>query len=72
LLYVDSTHGREETKERAAAWQRALAPDALVVLDDFNHPDFPGVREAVRELGLSGQQRGTLFVHELHLAGRGA
>ena len=42
---------------------RALAPGALVILDDFTHPDFPGVREAVQELGLSGRQRGTLFVH---------
>jgi predicted O-methyltransferase YrrM len=71
LLYVDSTHGREETKDELRAWQQALAPGALVVLDDFSHPDFPGVREAVRELGLGGQQRGTLFVHETHLAGRG-
>jgi predicted O-methyltransferase YrrM len=71
LLYVDSTHGREETKDELRAWQSALAPGALVVLDDFDHPDFPGVREAVRELGLSGQQRGTLFVHEMHPAARG-
>lgn len=63
LLYVDSAHGHRETVEELHAWQPALAPDALVVLDDFTHPDFPGVREAVAELGLSGQQRGTLFVH---------
>jgi predicted O-methyltransferase YrrM len=68
LLYVDSTHGRQETIEELRAWRPALAPEALVVLDDFNHPDFPGVREAVHELGLSGQQRGTLFVHEVRHA----
>jgi predicted O-methyltransferase YrrM len=66
LLYVDSAHGRRETVEELGAWQPALAPDALVVLDDFTHPEFPGVREAVHELGLSGQQRGTLFVHGVH------
>ncbi len=63
LLYVDSAHGRRETVEELHVWQPALAPDALVVLDDFTHPEFPGVREAVQELGLSGQQQGTLFVH---------
>lgn len=63
LLYVDSTHGRDETKDELRAWQPALAPGALVVFDDFSHPDFPGVREAVDELGVTGQQRGTLFVH---------
>ena len=57
LLYLDSSHGR--------AWQPALGPGALVVLDDYPHPDFPGVREAVSELGLDGTQRGTLFVHEV-------
>lgn len=65
LLYVDSAHGRRETIEELGAWRPALAPDALVVLDDFTHPGFPGVREAVDELGLSGEQRGTLFVHRV-------
>jgi predicted O-methyltransferase YrrM len=65
LLYVDSVHGRQETIDELRAWQRALRPGALVVFDDFTHPDFPGVREAVRELELSGTQRGTLFVHEV-------
>lgn len=63
LLYVDSAHGRRDTVEELHAWQPSLAPGALVVLDDFTHPGYPGVREAVRELGLSGRQRGTLFVH---------
>jgi len=63
LLYVDSAHGRRDTVEELHAWQPSLAPGALVVLDDFTHPEFPGVREAVQELGLSGRRRGTLFVH---------
>ena len=63
LLYVDSAHGRRDTVEELETWKPALAPDALVILDDFTHPEFPGVREAVHELGLSGWQRGTLFVH---------
>lgn len=47
------------------AWRPALTPGALVVFDDHTHPDFPGVREAVEELGLGGAQHGTLFVHEV-------
>ncbi len=66
LLYVDSAHGRRDTLEELDAWNPTLAPDALVILDDFTHPEFPGVREAVQELGLSGCQQGTLFVHEAH------
>ena len=63
LLYVDSAHGRRDTIEEIEAWRPVLAPDGLVILDDFTHPDFPGVKEAVQELGLSGRQEGTLFVH---------
>ena len=62
LLYVDSAHGRQDTIDELNAWQPALAAGATVVLDDFTHPEFPGVREAVLELGLEGTQEGTLFV----------
>jgi predicted O-methyltransferase YrrM len=70
LLYVDSSHERQDTIDELRAWGPVLAEGALVVLDDYDHPEYPGVREAVRELGLSGEQRGTLFVHEA-TGGRG-
>ncbi len=63
MLYIDSDHSRETTIAELRAWRRVLAPGALVVLDDYTHPEFPGVREAVRELSLQGHPRGTLFVH---------
>lgn len=65
LLYLDSSHFREETVREVRAWQPSLARDALLVFDDFTHPEYPGVREAVAQLGLGGQQRGTLFVHSV-------
>jgi predicted O-methyltransferase YrrM len=63
LLYVDSAHTREGTLEELRAWLPVLPAKALVVLDDYAHTGFPGVREAVDELGLSGEPRGTMFVH---------
>lgn len=63
LLYIDSSHEREGTLTELRAWWTALRPGAIVVFDDYTHPDFPGVREAVEEFGLEGVQRGTLFVH---------
>lgn len=63
LLYIDSSHEREQTVAEVRAWQPALAEGALVVFDDYAHPDFGGVREAVSELGLVGRRLGTLFVH---------
>ncbi|HST56223.1 MAG TPA: methyltransferase domain-containing protein [Solirubrobacteraceae bacterium] len=65
LLYIDSSHGRGETIREVRAWQPFLADGALLVLDDFTHPLYPGVREAVTELRLSGEQRGALFVHRV-------
>ena len=63
LLYIDSSHEREETIAEVRAWQPYLQPGALVMFDDYGHPDYPGVREAIEQLGLDGEQRGELFVH---------
>jgi len=65
LLYVDSSHRREDTIAEVRAWRSALAPAGLIVFDDYVHPHFPGVREAIEALGLEGRQQGTLFVHEI-------
>ncbi len=62
LLYIDSSHERQPTVDEFAVWHPVLAPGAAVVFDDYDHPVYPGVREAVAELGLVGEQRGTLFV----------
>lgn len=63
LLYIDSSHTREHTIAEVQAWQPYLRPGAPVLFDDYTHPDYPGVREAIEELGLKGELRGTLFVH---------
>jgi len=62
LLFVDSSHDRDSVAAAFAAWRDALAPRAVVAFHDYGHPDYPGVREAVRQLELSGEERGGLFV----------
>jgi predicted O-methyltransferase YrrM len=62
LLFVDSSHYRESVLDAFAAWRRALAPGAVVVFHDYGHPQYPGVREAVAQLGLDGEERGGLYV----------
>ncbi|WP_027005160.1 class I SAM-dependent methyltransferase [Conexibacter woesei] len=62
LLFVDSSHTRDATLQEWHAWRPRLAPGALVVFDDHGHPDFPGVAEAVAELGLSGWREAGMFV----------
>ncbi len=62
LLFIDSEHEREPVLSAFAAWRDALAPGAIVVFHDYAHPAYPGVRDAVRELGLSGEEVGGVFV----------
>lgn len=64
MLYIDSSHERQDTIDEVLAWRDHLAPGALIVFDDYTNPNFPGVREAIDHLQLAGSQRGTLFVHE--------
>jgi predicted O-methyltransferase YrrM len=62
LLFVDSSHEREATVAAFRGWRDALAPGAVVVFHDHGHPSYPGVREAVADLQLSGREAGGLFV----------
>jgi predicted O-methyltransferase YrrM len=62
LLFIDSEHEREPVLGAFAAWRGALAAGAIVVFHDYGHPDYPGVRVAVQELGLSGEEVGGVFV----------
>jgi predicted O-methyltransferase YrrM len=62
LLFIDSLHEHDAVLAAFRAWQGALAPRAVVVFHDYGHPDYPGVRTAIAELGLSGGSgRGGLF-----------
>jgi predicted O-methyltransferase YrrM len=62
LLFIDSSHDREQTLAEVAAWREALAPGAIIAFHDYDEPAYPGVTEAVRELGLDGEVFGHLFI----------
>jgi predicted O-methyltransferase YrrM len=62
FLFIDSTHDRAGTVAEVRAWQPHLARDALIVLHDYDNPAFPGVAEAVADLGVEGDVRGGCFV----------
>jgi hypothetical protein len=46
----------------AGDWRDALESGAVVAFHDYDHPDHPGVREAIASLQLLGQKCGGLFV----------
>jgi predicted O-methyltransferase YrrM len=62
LLFIDSEHEREPVLAAFRAWRHALAPGAVVVFHDYGHPDYPGVRLAVTDLGLDGHEVDGVFV----------
>jgi predicted O-methyltransferase YrrM len=62
LLFIDSSHEREDTLAEFRAWREALAPGAIVAFHDYDEPAYPGVAEAVAELGLEGELFGHLFI----------
>jgi predicted O-methyltransferase YrrM len=64
LLFVDSSHDRDATVAEFRAWQPRLAPGALVVLHDYGNPAYPGVAEAVAELGTGGREHAGLWLWE--------
>lgn len=62
MVFVDSTHERAGTLAEFGAWRSRLRPGAVIAFHDYGHPDFPGVAEAIAELGLEGDVRGGVFV----------
>jgi len=64
LLFVDSSHDRAATVAEVRAWQPRLAPGGLVVLHDYGNPAYPGVADAVAELGLDGRRHHGLWLWE--------
>jgi Methyltransferase domain len=62
MLFVDGSHERDLTVRTFEAWRAALAPGAVVAFHDVDNPDYPGVGEAIAELGLDGAVEGDLFV----------
>jgi predicted O-methyltransferase YrrM len=66
LLYIDSSHDREDTIREIEAWRPVLEEGSLVVFDDFGNAEYPGVEEAVRYLRLEGDEQRGLFVHQVN------
>lgn len=54
LLYVDGDHTKEGAKRDIVSWAPHLVPGAVIAVDDYGHPDWPGVGQAVDELVAEG------------------
>jgi predicted O-methyltransferase YrrM len=61
-VFIDSSHECAETVATFRTWEPALSPGGVIAFHDYADEDYPGVTEAVRELGLEGEARGHLYV----------
>lgn len=50
LLFVDDDHSYEGARDAILSWLPHLAPGATIAVDDYGHPDWPGVAQAVDKL----------------------
>jgi predicted O-methyltransferase YrrM len=55
LLYIDGDHSRAAVLADFRAWRGHLAPDAVIIFDDFGVTKNPGVSLAVGDLEASGE-----------------
>jgi hypothetical protein len=54
LLFVDDDHSYAGARGAIESWAPHLAPGARIAVDDYGHPDWPGVKEAVDALVAEG------------------
>jgi predicted O-methyltransferase YrrM len=62
FVFIDGSHERERTIATWRAWKDALAPGGVIAFHDWENPEYPGVTEAIRELGLDGEVLRDVFV----------
>ena len=64
LLFVDGDHTKEGAKRDILSWAPHLVPCARIAVDDYGHPDWPGVGEAVDELVAEGLVEPVKIYHD--------
>ena len=62
LVFIDGSHEQDLTMATFRLWRTLLAPGGIVAFHDRHNPLYPGVDDAIAELGLSGVDRGDIFV----------
>lgn len=47
FVYLDANHSYEAVKQDLAAWYNKVKTQGFLIGDDYDHPNFPGVKKAV-------------------------
>lgn len=64
LLFVDGDHTKAGARRDIEVWMPHLASGAVIAVDDYGHPDWPGVAEAVDELVAEGTLEPIKIFHD--------
>lgn len=61
-VFIDSSHEYQETLDTFRTWVPAVVPGGVIAFHDWEDDAYPGVTQAIRDLGLDGRAHGHLFV----------
>lgn len=64
LLFIDGDHSYEGARQDILKWSVHLAPGATIAVDDYGHPDWPGVAQAVDALVSEGVLESIQIFHD--------
>ncbi|MDQ4049042.1 MAG: class I SAM-dependent methyltransferase, partial [Actinomycetota bacterium] len=62
FLFIDSSHELEETLITFRRWSERLRPCGTAAFHDYDNERYPGVAQAVAELGLDGEARAGTYL----------
>jgi predicted O-methyltransferase YrrM len=62
FVFIDSSHELDETVETFEAWRPKLTSGGVVAFHDYGDPLYPGVEQAVAQLGLAGRADGDVYI----------
>ena len=62
FVFIDGSHDREITVRTFEAWRPLLAPGGVVAFHDYGNVKYPGVTQALKDIGLRGDVVRDVFV----------
>jgi predicted O-methyltransferase YrrM len=62
FVFIDGSHDREITARTFEAWRPLLAPGGVVAFHDYGNVKYPGVTQALNDMGLRGDVVRDVFV----------
>ena len=62
FLFIDTSHELEETMTTFRLWSERLRAGGRAAFHDYDNEHYPGVAEAVAQLGLTGEERAGMYL----------